>query len=224
MAGFTKSGLTTAIQNYMENTETTFTATIPTFIQQAEEKILKTVQLPVFRKNVTGTGTASNTYLQMPSDFLSPFSLAVLDSSNAYTYLLLKHVSWIRDYTPIETTTGDPLFYAEFDNETFILAPTPSSAFTFELHYFYRPTSLTSEADDGTTWLATNASNTLLYGCLLEAAIFMKLNPQEIMLYDQKYQEGLAQLKMLGESKSVRDETRYDNLRVSPQQPSPQQQ
>ena len=120
MAGFTKSGLTTAIQNYMENTETTFTATIPTFIEQTEEKILKAVQLPVFRKNVTGTGTASNTYLQMPSDFLSPFSLAVLNSSNEYTYLLLKHVSWIRDYTPVATTTGDPLYYAEFDNETFI--------------------------------------------------------------------------------------------------------
>ena len=222
MAGFTKSGLTTAIQNYMENTETTFTATIPTFIEQTEEKILKAVQLPVFRKNVTGTGTASNTYLQMPSDFLSPFSLAVLNSSNEYTYLLLKHVSWIRDYTPVATTTGDPLYYAEFDNETFILAPTPSSGFTFELHYFYRPESLTDASDGGTTWLATNASNTLLYGCLVEAAIFMKLNPQEIMVYDQKYQEGLAQLKMLGESKIVRDETRYDNVRISPQRP-PQQ-
>ena len=140
MAGFTKSGLTTAIQNYMENTETTFTSTIPTFIEQTEEKILKSVQLPVFRKNVTGSATASNTYLQMPSDFLSPFSLAVLNASNEYTYLLLKHVSWIRDYTPVAaTTTGDPLYYAEFDNETFILAPTPSSTFTFELHYFYRP-------------------------------------------------------------------------------------
>ena len=214
MAGFTKSGLTTAIQNY---TETTFTATIPTFIQQAEEKLLKSVQLPVFRKNVTGTGTTSNTYLQMPSDFLSPFSLAVLNSSNEYTYLLLKHVSWIRDYTPVAATTGDPLYYAEFDNETFILAPTPSSGFTFELHYFYRPTSLTAEADGGTTWLATNASNALLYGCLLEAAILMKLNPAEIQIYDTKYQEGLARLKILGESKAIRDEARYDNLRVPPQ-------
>jgi hypothetical protein len=223
MAGFTKSGLTTAIQNYMENTETTFTATIPTFIEQAEEKLLKSVQLPVFRKNVTGTGTASNTYLQLPSDFLAPFSLAVLNASNEYTYLLLKHVSWIRDYTPLAATTGDPLYYAEFDDASFILAPTPSSGFTFELHYFYRPESLTDASDGGTTWLATNASNTLLYGCLVEAAIFMKLNPQEIMVYDQKYQEGLAQLKMLGESKIVRDETRYDNVRISPQRP-PQQQ
>ena len=139
-AGFTYSQLTTAIQNYMDNTETTFTNTIPTFIKQTEEKILKSVQLPVFRKNVTGTGSSGNTYLATPTDFLSPFSLAVLDSSSNYTYLLLKHVSWIRDYTPAAATTGEPLYYAEFDDDTFILAPTPNANFTFELHYFYRRT------------------------------------------------------------------------------------
>ena len=216
-AGFTYSELTTAIQNYMDNTETTFTNTIPTFIKQAEEKILKSVQLPVFRKNVTGTGSSGNTYLATPTDFLSPFSLAVLDSSSNYTYLLLKHVSWIRDYTPATATTGEPLYYAEFDDDTFILAPTPNANFTFELHYFYRPASLVDAGDIGTTWLATNASNTLLYGSLVEAAIFMKLNPAEIQTYDIKYQEGLARLKLLGESKDVRDESRYDNIRIPPQ-------
>ena len=217
MAGFTYSGLTTAVQNYMDNTETTFTNTIPTFIEQAEEKILKSVQLPVFRKNVTGSGTSSNTYLQMPTDFLSPLSLALIDSSSNYSYLLLKHVSWIRDYTPAATTTGTSLFYALFDDTTFILAPTPNSNYTFELHYFYRPSSLTAAGDSGQTWLSENASNTLLYGTLVEASIFMKLTPQEIATYDQKYQEGLERLKLLGESKDVRDETRYDNLRVPPQ-------
>ena len=216
-AGFTYSELTTAIQNYMDNTETTFTNTIPTFIKQAEEKILKSVQLPVFRKNVTGTGSSGNTYLATPTDFLSPFSLAVLDSSSNYTYLLLKHVSWIRDYTPATATTGAPLYYAEFDDDTFILAPTPNANFTLELHYFYRPASLVDAGDSGTTWLATNASNTLLYGSLVEAAIFMKLNPAEIQTYDIKYQEGLARLKLLGESKDVRDESRYDNIRIPPQ-------
>ena len=216
-AGFTYSQLTTAIQNYMDNTETTFTNTIPTFIKQTEEKILKSVQLPVFRKNVTGTGSSGNTYLATPTDFLSPFSLAVLDSSSNYTYLLLKHVSWIRDYTPAAATTGEPLYYAEFDDDTFILAPTPNSSFTFELHYFYRPASLVDAGDSGTTWLSTNASNTLLYGSLVEAAIFMKLTPAEIQTYDMKYQEGLARLKLLGESKDVRDESRYDNIRIPPQ-------
>lgn len=217
MAGFTYNGLTTAIQNYMDNTETTFTNTIPTFIEQAEEKILKSVDLPVFRENVTGTGSSGNTYLSTPTDFLSPRSLAVIDSGGNYSYLLLKHVSWIRDYTPAEATTGDPLFYALFDDNTFILAPTPNSNFTFELHYFYRPSSLVDAGGTGTTWLSTNASNTLLYGSLVEAAIFMKLNPAEIQTYDVKYQEGLTRLKLLGESKDVRDEARYDSLRVPPQ-------
>ena len=216
-AGFTYSELTTAIQNYMDNSETTFTNTIPTFIKQAEEKILKSVELPVFRKNVTGTGSSGNTYLATPTDFLAPNSLAVIDSSSNYSYLLLKHVSWIRDYTPAAATTGEPLFYALFDDDTFILAPTPNSNFTFELHYFYRPTSLVDSGDSGSTWLSTNASNTLLYGALVEAAIFMKLPPAEIQTYDIKYQEGLERLKLLGESKDERDESRYDSLRIPPQ-------
>ena len=217
MAGFTYSGLKTAIQNYLDNDETTFTSTLDTFIQQTEERILKSVQLPVFRKNSTGSGTSGNTYLATPSDYLSPYSLAVVDSDSNYTYLLLKHVTWIRDYTPAVATTGEPLYYAQFDDDTFILAPTPSSNFTFELHYFYRPASLTAAGDSGTTWLSTNASNAMLYGCLVEGTIFMKAAPDEIMVYDQKFKEALATLKALGESKDVRDEARYDNIRMAPQ-------
>ena len=217
MAGFTYSGLKTAIQNYLDNDETTFTSTLDTFIQQTEERILKSVQLPVFRKNSTGSGTSGNTYLATPSDYLSPFSLAVVDSDSNYTYLLLKHVTWIRDYTPAVATTGEPLYYAQFDDDTFILAPTPSSDFTFELHYFYRPASLTSAGDSGTTWLSTNASNAMLNGCLVEGTIFMKSAPDEIMVYEQKFKEALATLKVLGESKDVRDEDRYDNIRMAPQ-------
>ena len=109
MAGFTYSGLKTAVQNYLDNDETTFTSTLDTFIQQTEERILKSVQLPVFRKNVTGSGSSDNTYLATPSDYLSPYSLAVVDSDSNYSYLLLKHVTWIRDYTPAVATTGEPL-------------------------------------------------------------------------------------------------------------------
>ena len=132
MAGFTYSGLKTATQNYLDNTETTFTNTLDTFIQTTEERILKAVQLPVFRKNVSGTLTDGNTYLGTPTDFLSSYSLAVLDSSSNYSYLLLKHVSWIRDYTPAVATEGQPLYYAQFDDDTFIVAPTPSSDLTVE--------------------------------------------------------------------------------------------
>ena len=217
MAGFTYSGLKTAVQNYLDNDETTFTNTLDTFIQQTEERILKSVQLPVFRKNSTGSGTSGNTYLATPSDYLSPYSLAVVNGDSNYSYLLLKHVTWIRDYTPAEATTGEPLYYAQFDDDTFILAPTPNSNFTFELHYFYRPASLTAAGDSGTTWLSTNASSAMLYGCLVEGAIFMKMVPNEVLLYEQRFKEALATLKALGESKDVRDEARYDNVRMAPQ-------
>ena len=218
MAGFTYSGLKTAIQNYLDNTETTFVSTLNTFIETAEERILKSVQLPVFRKNVTGSLTENLEYLQSPDDFLSPFSLAVIDSSGEYSYLLLKHVSWIRDYTPTRTTTGEPLYYALFDNDTFILAPTPTSGLTCELHYYYRPNSLTSVGDDNQTWLSENAPNAMLYGALVEGAVFMKSSPDTIMLYEQKFQEAMAMLKLLGEFKDVRDESRHDQIKLMPQQ------
>ena len=135
---FTYATLKSTVQDYCETSETTFVNDLPTFIQEAEERILKNVELPVFRKNVTGTATASNTYLSTPSDFLAPYSLAV-SSSGSYSYLLFKHVSFIRDYTPNPTTTGLPKYYALFDDTTFLLGPTPDSNYTFELHYKYRP-------------------------------------------------------------------------------------
>ena len=217
MAGFTYSGLKTAIQNYLDNTETTFVNTLDTFIQTAEERVLKAVELPVFRKNVSGTLTQNNTYLATPDDFLSPYSLALIDGNSNYSYLLLKHVSWIRDYTPAATTTGEPLYYAQFDNDSFIVAPTPSSDFSVELHYNYRPNSLTTVGDDNQTWLSDNAPNAMLYGSLVEGAVFMKSDPNTIGLYEQKFQEALAMLNLLGEYKDVRDEARNDQIKIMPQ-------
>tara|TARA_R100000234_G_scaffold119098_1_gene101135 strand:+ start:1217 stop:1873 length:657 start_codon:yes stop_codon:yes gene_type:complete len=217
MAGFTYATLKTAIQDYLDNTETTFVNNLDTFIQTTEERILKGVQLPVFRKNVTGSATQGNTYLATPSDFLSPFSLALIDSSGNYSYLLLKHVSWIRDYTPAVSTEGLPLYYSQFDDNTFLLAPTPNATLDFELHYNYRPNSLTTVGNDNQTWLSDNAPNAMLYGALVEGAVFMKEAPETIMLYEQKFQEALALLKVLGEYKDVRDEARNDQLKIQPQ-------
>ena len=212
---WTLTSLKTAIQDYAESTESSFVTHLPDFIKSAEERILKNVQLDVFRKNVTGSSTADNTYLAMPSDFLAPFSLAVIDSSNNYNYLKLKHVSFIRDFTPAEATTGQPKYYAEFDEDSFILAPTPSTNFTFELHYFYRPNSLTATAT-GTTWLSTNAVNAMLYGSLVEANTYLKTF-ETTPVYEARFQEALASLKNLGEGKSTRDQNRYDEVRRSPQ-------
>ncbi|MEK9698554.1 MAG: hypothetical protein VW270_22470 [Candidatus Poseidoniales archaeon] len=208
---FTYATLKSTVQDYCETSESTFVNDLPTFIQEAEERILKNVELPVFRKNVTGTATASNTYLSTPSDFLAPYSLAV-SSSGSYSYLLFKHVSFIRDYTPNPTTTGLPKYYALFDDTTFLLGPTPDSNYTFELHYKYRPASLTAGAESGTTWLSDNAPDALLYGTLTEAATFLKA-PEEIGNYQQRFDMALAGLKKLGEGYGARDELRYDIAR-----------
>lgn len=208
---FTYATLKSTVQDYCETSESTFVNDLPTFIQEAEERILKNVELPVFRKNVTGTATASNTYLSTPSDFLAPYSLAV-SSSGSYSYLLFKHVSFIRDYTPNPTTTGLPKYYALFDDTTFLLGPTPDSNYTFELHYKHRPASLTAGAESGTTWLSDNAPDALLYGTLTEAATFLKA-PEEIGNYQQRFDMALAALKKLGEGYGSRDELRYDIAR-----------
>jgi hypothetical protein len=205
---FTFDSLKTAIQDYQETSETTFVNNLPVFIKEAEERILKNIELPVFRKNVTGTAAADNTYLATPTDFLAPYSLAVISSSE-YEYLLFKHVTFIRSYTPNPATTGTPKYYALFDDNTFILAPTPSTNFTFELHYKFRPTSLTAGAGSGTTWLSENAPDALLYGALVEAATFLK-TPEEAARYDQRFAQAVAALKDLGEGYGARDEYRYD--------------
>ena len=128
---WTYTTLKSAIQDYVESTDSTFVSNFTIFIQEAEQRILQNVQIPVFRKNVTGTASSGNTYLAMPTDFLTPLSLALIDSDSNYNYLLLKDVSFIRDYTPATATTGNPLYYALFDEDTFILAPAPNANYTF---------------------------------------------------------------------------------------------
>tara|TARA_R100001377_G_scaffold83352_1_gene64734 strand:+ start:1059 stop:1715 length:657 start_codon:yes stop_codon:yes gene_type:complete len=213
---WTYSTLKTAIQDYIESTETSLVANIPNFILSAEERILKGVQLDVFRKNATGVGSADNPYLASPTDFLAPFSLAVIDSSSNYKFLKLKHVSFIRDFQPVAATTGTPEYYSEFDETRFLIAPTPNTGFTFELHYFYRPNSLTQGTDSGTTWLLQNAMNALLYGSLVESCTYLK-NFESIAVYEQRFQEALNGLKNLGEAKDTRDQFRYDEIRREPQ-------
>ena len=213
---WTYSSLKTAIQDYSESTESSFVTHLDDFIKRAEERTLKSVQLDDLIKNVTGTATSDSAYLGAPTDFLAPFSLAVIDGDSNYNFLKLKHPSFIRDFTPASATTGEPKYYAEFDEDTFILAPTPNSNYTFELHYFYRPSSLTSAGDSGTTWLSTNAPNVLLYGSLAEAMVYLK-NHEASPIYEQRFQEALALIKNLGEGKSTRDQYRYDQVRRPPE-------
>jgi hypothetical protein len=205
--------LQTAIKDYLQNTETTFVNDLDTIIKQGEERILKIIRLPVFRKNVTGTLTDGNTYLSTPTDFMDDFSLAVISSSN-YIFLLRTDVSFIREAYPNSSTKSTPKHYALFDDTSFIVGPTPDADYSAELHYFYRPTSITEGASDGTTWLSTNASNALLYACLLEGYVYMKGEPDLLQIYDGRYKEALARLKNLGEAENISDSYREGTFRT----------
>jgi len=201
-----------AIQDYTENDETTFVNNLPLFIRLAEERILKSVQLNLFQKNQFGTMTTGNQYLAAPSDFLAPFSLSI-DVGGDAEFLLFKDLDFVQTYTPDPTTTGQPKYYAQFDVDNFILAPTPNANYTVDIHYLYRPTSITAGADSGTSWLSTNAEIALLYASLIEAYTFMKGDPNLMQMYNQRYMEGIARLKNLGEAQETIDEYRYGSIR-----------
>jgi len=205
---FTYAQLKQAIQDYTENDETTFVTNLPVFIRAAEERILKNTQLTLFRKNVSASFTASNEYLASPTDFLAPFSLSYTDADGDKEFLLFKDVNFIQDYNPDATDTGAPRYYAVFDIDNFIIAPTPDSSYEAELHYYYRPASLTAGAEDGTTWLSENATMAMLYGSLIEAYTFMKGEQDLVTNYNQRFVEALTGMKMLGEAKETTDEYR----------------
>jgi hypothetical protein len=188
----------------------TSTEQINTFIQEAEQRIYNMVQLLDLRKNVTGNMTAGNKYLGVPSDWLANFSLAVVDASGNYSYLLNKDVNFIRESFPNPSTTGIPTHYAFFDENSYILGPTPDANYTAELHYFYYPPSIVTA---GTSWLGDNFDSVLLYGSLLEAYTFMKGEAEIIANYQQRYGEALAMLKQLGEGKNRQDMYRTPQVR-----------
>lgn len=213
--------LTAAIQDYTQNYEQTFVANIPVFVKQAEERIYNTVQIPPLRKNVTGTAQAGNKYLSCPNDFLSSFSMAVIDGDGNYEYLLNKDVNFMRAAYPSPADTGLPKYYALFGPEvtggsitnelSFILAPTPDSNYAVELHYYYYPASI---VDQGTSWLGDNYSPALLYGSLVEAYIFMKGESDMMGYYENKFKEALAQLNRLGTGLERGDAYRDGQARI----------
>ena len=217
------------IQDYTQNYETTFVADIPTFVEQAEQRIFNSVQFPSLRKNVTGVLTSSNKYLSAPDDFLSTYSLAVIEdyglSTERYTYLLNKDVNFIREAYP-ETGAaynGLPKYYALFGptvvsggitNElTFIMGPTPDAAYNVELHYYYYPESITTA---NTTWLGDNFDTVLLYGTIVEANTYMKGEQDLTQLYNQKYMEALQLAKRLGDGLERSDAYRNGQYRLPP--------
>jgi|TARA_R110000822_G_scaffold53443_3_gene137893 hypothetical protein len=192
--------------------ETTFTDDqLAMFTQQAEQTIYNTVQIPALRKNVTGTLTSSNKYLSIPSDFLWSYSLAVIDDSGEYHFLLNKDVNFIREAYPTPTSTGLPKHYAYFDDDSFILGPTPNSGYTMELHYGYYPESIVTA---GTTWLGDEFDSALLNGALVQAVRFMKGEQDVVQMYERLYVQAIKLLKNLGDGKLREDAYRSGQVRV----------
>ena len=205
------SQLSTLIQDYCESTEQSFVANIPTFVQVAEERIYNSVQIPAIRKNVTGTTTINFQYLALPSDWLSTFSLAVIDPTTGdYEYLLNKDVNYIRQAYPPPNSTGKPAYYAIWDDTSMILGPTPDNTYTMELHYYYYPVSIVNY---GTSWLGDNFESVLLYGSMLEAASFMKSDADVVNMYKERYNEAMLLLKQLGDAKDRQDAYRSGQVR-----------
>jgi len=206
-----------------DNQNVTSKQQIDQFIENAEQRIYNTIQFPSLRKNVTGVLTTGNKYLSTPADFLSVYSLAVIDAVGRYEFLLNKDVNFIRQAYPTPTSTGTPKYYALFGPTTtndnppvitnelsVILGPTPNAAYNVELHYFYYPESIVTA---GTTWLGDNFDTVLLYGALVEAAIFMKAEAETLTVYQAKYADALAQAKRLGDGLERSDSYRSGQYR-----------
>ena len=224
-----RTALYAAIEAYTENPSADFVAQLPVFVQQAEQRIYNSVQFPSLRKNVTGVTSANNKYLSTPGDFLSVYSIAVIDPTGAYEYLLNKDVNFIRQaYPNPNEDKGLPRYYALFgptttndpspvitDELTFILGPTPDAVYNVELHYYYYPESITTAAD-GRTWLGDNFDTVLLYGSLVEAYTYMKGEQDILAVYDGKYKEALALAKRLGDGLERSDAYRSGQARLAP--------
>ena len=204
--------LNASIQSFCENYETDFVAAIPTFVKQAEQYIYNSVQLPAIRKNQTANVTSGNQYLTLPNDYLAAFSLSVVTPTTlAQSFLLQKDVNFIRESYPAPGSTGTPKHYAQFDANTYIVGPTPDASYGVELHYYYYPESIVTA---GTSWVGDHFDSVLLYGSLVEAAIFMKAEADILTFYKAHFDTSMNSLKVLGDGKDRRDAYRAGQVRV----------
>jgi hypothetical protein len=199
-------------QNIADICEQTFTEDqYAMFTQQAEQKLYATVELPALRKNQTGSFTSGNKYLTMPTRMLYVYSLAVIDGDGDYVFLLNKDVNFMREAYPSPSSTGQPKHYAVFDQNTFIIGPTPNANYAAELHFAIYPESIVTA---GTTWLGTEFDSALLNGALIEAIRFQKGEPDMIATYEKLYVQAVALLKNLGDGKLRQDMYRDGQVKV----------
>lgn len=205
--------LKTAVKQYLECDETTFNTNIDTFFELAEEDIYRQVQLPDLMETATSMCFLGDRYLPLPTDFLSPYSLAVIVAGE-YRMLLNKDHSFIREVYPNPDALGVPRYYAMFDDQTLLLAPTPAEAYTVEMNYFYIPPSITSGGDSMTTWLSTKAINALLFGATIQGYIYLKGDQDVIAQYREQYAQAIASLKIIAEGRDRKDSYRTSDRRI----------
>jgi hypothetical protein len=201
---FTYAQLQTAIQDFTENSETSFVNNLPVFIRACEDRIFTVVDLEFFRKNATSQLTIGDPYLNVPVDYLAPFSLQIT-TANYKEFLEFKDVNYLQEYNNSVGVQATPKYYGIFDVDNFILSPTPNLAYDVELHYYYRPASITAGLASGTTWLSENAPNALLYGSLVEAYTYMKGEQDMLQLYEQRFIQEIQRLKDLAEARENSD-------------------
>lgn len=201
---FTYAQLETAIQDFTDNSETSFVNNLPVFIRSCEDRILTVVDLELFRKNAVAQLTIGDPYLNVPTDYLAPFSMQIT-TANYKEFLELKDVNYLQEYYNSINAPATPKYYGVFDVDNFILSPTPNLAYDVELHYYYKPTSITAGLPAGTTWLSENAPNALLYGSLVEAYTYMKGEQDMMQLYEQRFMQEIQRLKDLAEARENSD-------------------
>lgn len=200
--------------SYLEATETTFVDSLDTFVKLTEEDIYRQVQLPELRQNSTANVISGSPYIEVPNDYLSSYSMAVIDGTGAYHFLTSKEVNFMREVYPDPNALGLPRFFAQFDGDTFIVAPTPDDNYEVELHYYFRPPSLSTLGDTDTTWLSVNAENALLFGVIMHGYIYLKGDQDVMQAYKAEYEKAIMNLKTIAEGRIRKDSYRNIDKRV----------
>jgi|SRR5215467_946971 len=204
------SELRAAIQTYSLDFEASFVSNIDNFIHLAEARLRLTVRLPKFRKDVSGSLVAGEQLVAVPTDFLAPDSLQVVDRDGALTYLLNKDPEFIDECYPSVTIQGLPRFYTYLDNLSLKVGPTPDFGYATNLGYFYEPASITVT---GTSWLGDHFEHALLSGSLVEAAKFMKAETELYQRFTQAFAEDLQMDQSYAKGRTKKDTYQEPDVR-----------
>jgi hypothetical protein len=211
--------LVTNLRNYTEVDANVFsTSVINTFITMAENRILRDIDLDVFKLEAAGNMTSGNKFLTAPSDILTHRYMMITSGTNQI-FLDFRDTSFMKEYWPNGATTGIPKYYSVWDQNTFYVAPTPNANFSVELGYIYRPAQLSPATP--TTWISTNAPEALLYACLIQAYSYTKGPLEMLQYFENSYKQAVQGLGIEQQGRRRRDEYRDGMTRIQLRSESP---